>query len=94
MKDAGRIFEADSDQMHLMAKFGESEGHTFTCLPGCDEHGWSEVLTFTNGSQGTLIIESLPVTLPDDYPDDDDSGEDPDDESEDSGEDLVHPYVD
>lgn len=71
------ILVADSDHMHLLAKYrGMDSLCGFACLPGCREHGWMD-LQLPPGTK----VEVRPVMLADDYPDDDDL-----DEDEDSGE--------
>jgi hypothetical protein len=68
---AGPILDADSDRLHYIAMYGNREPCRPDCLPGCDRHGWYELIPgrempFTGA--GDLKVEMRPVILPDVVP--------------------------
>ena len=40
----GKLVDTDSDHLYLSAKFGALEPCAPDCLPGCDKHGWLELI--------------------------------------------------
>jgi hypothetical protein len=73
---AGPILDADSDRLHWIAKLGGTGapvGCTPACLPGCQEHGWYEIIPGCEMpfiGAGVVRVEMRPVDLPDYVPED------------------------
>lgn len=59
---AGPLVDATSEHLYYVAKFGEVSTCGFSCLPGCSDHGWVDLMPATLGNP-VLRFEIKPVTF-------------------------------
>ena len=59
---SGVIVDVDSEHLHYSAKYGNAgEGCEPGCLPGCDKHGWLDLIA--GGGMGTTEFSTVPLKI-------------------------------